>query len=145
MLDSLRKAGAGDSLDYEYIPQKSQEAVSEEAVLRESLVRLEMKERRIREAYEGGVDTLEEYKANKKRLAEERQELCADLQRLQTAAETTKAPDKSEVMKRIQDVYALVSDPDIGNEAKGNALRSVLKEVVFDRKTGRFAFYYYAS
>lgn len=145
VLDSLRKAGAGDSLDYEYIPQKSQEAVSEEAVLRESLVRLEMKERRIREAYEGGVDTLEEYKANKKRLAEERQELCADLQRLQTAAETTKAPDKSEVMKRIQDVYALVSDPDIGNEAKGNALRSVLKEVVFDRKTGRFAFYYYAS
>ena len=146
VLDSLQRASAGEDLDYEYIPRRDVETVSQEAVLRDALSRTEIKDRRIREAYEGGVDTLEEYKANKIRLQSEREEICADLARLEeTEKATKKAPGKAEVMQRIQDVYALVSSPDVSNEDKGNALRSVLKKIVFDRKAGRFSFFYYAS
>ena len=146
VLDSLQRASAGEDLDYEYIPRRDVETVSQEAVLRDALSRTEIKERRIREAYEGGVDTLEEYKANKIRLQAEREEIRADLARLEAAEKATKkAPGKAEVMQRIQDVYALVSSPDVSNEDKGNALRSVLKKIVFDRKAGRFSFFYYAS
>lgn len=146
-LDSLLRASSGVGLVYEYIPQTDIKVVSEDAVLREALARTDVKERRIREAYEGGVDSLEEYKANKARLAAERDEIRRDLARLESAAAvaTKKAPDKSEVMQKIHDVYTLVSDPDVSNEDKGNALRSVLKKIVFDRKTGSFSFFYYVS
>lgn len=146
VLDSLRRASAGEDLDYEYIPRRDVETVSQETVLREALARMDVKEKRIREAYEGGVDTLEEYKANKARLAAERAEIRSDLARLAASeGATKKAPDKAEVMRRIQDAYALVSDPDVSNEDKGNALRSVLTKIVFDRKEGRFSFFYYVS
>lgn len=146
VLDSLRRASAGEDLDYEYIPRRDVETVSQETVLREALARTDVKEQRIREAYEGGVDTLDEYKANKARLAAEREEIRSDLARLAASeGATKKAPDKAEVMRRIQDVYALVSDPDVSNEDKGNALRSVLTKIVFDRKEGRFSFFYYVS
>lgn len=147
VLDSLKTAIDTQSIDYEYIPPTDVQMQGEELLIQEALTRLEVKERRIREAYESEVDTLEEYKSNKKRLQAERKNLLADLDRLQK--EQPGAPDqdacKKKLLAEIATVYDYVSDPSVSNEDKGNALRRVLKKIVFDRKSGVFTFFYYVS
>ena len=147
VLDSLKTALDTQSIDYEYIAPADAQMQSEEFLIQEALSRLEVKERRIREAYESEVDTLEEYKSNKERLQAERENLLADLDRLQK--EQPGAPDqdacKKKLLAEIATVYDYVSDPSVNNEDKGNALRRVLKKIVFDRESGVFTFFYYVS
>lgn len=82
MLDSLKSAIDTQSINYEYVPSADIQNQSEEALILEALTRLETKERRIKEAYENEVDTLEEYKDNKCRLQAERKSLLTSLERL---------------------------------------------------------------
>ncbi len=147
VLESLQKAISTNEIEYEYIQQTDSTLKGEEILIQEALARLEIKEQRIKEAYENEVDTLEEYKQNKLRLKAERETLLADAERLsQQARQTPEAvPSKAEVMRRITNIYELISNPDVDNETKGNALRSVVKKIVFDRKLGRFSFHYYIS
>ena len=147
MIESLQKIIATNEIEYEYVRKPDDAIQGEEAAIEAALARLEVKERRIREAYEAEIDTLEEYKQNKARLKVEREELKADAEKLRQKAARglDGVPDKAQVMRRISNVYELVSDLDVSYEIKGNALRSVLKQIVFDRKTGRFSFFYYAS
>ena len=147
VLKSLRTAIDDQVINYEYIAPTNAVLQSEETLIQEALSRLETKERRIKEAYENEVDTLEEYRTNKKRLQTERENLMADLERLHQ--EQPEAPDqatcKQQLLARISTVYDFISDPEISYEDKGNALRRVLKEIVFDRKNGVFTFFYYTS
>ena len=147
VLESLQKAIATNEIEYEYIRKEDEAIQGEEVAIYETLARLDVKERRIREAYENEIDTLEEYRQNKLRLKNEREALLAEAERIhqQHAQAKENVPDKAEVMRRISSVYELISAQDIDNETKGNALRSVVKEIVFDRKLGRFSFYYYTS
>lgn len=147
VLESLQKAISTNEIEYEYIRQTDSILKGEEILIQEALARLEIKEQRIKEAYENEVDTLEEYKQNKLRLKAEREALLADAERLrQQARQTPEAvPSKAEVMRRITNIYELISNQDVDNETKGNALRSVVKKIVFDRKLGRFSFHYYIS
>jgi len=147
VLESLQKAISTNEIEYEYIRQTDSTLKGEEILVQEALARLEIKEQRIKEAYENEVDTLEEYKQNKLRLKAERETLLADAERLRQQASQTpeEVPSKAEVMRRITNIYELISNPDVDNETKGNALRSVVKKIVFDRKLGRFSFHYYIS
>ena len=48
-------------------------------------------------------------------------------------------------MKKLQNAYDLISDPDTDYETKGNALRSVIKKIVYDKEDNKLKFYYYIS
>ena len=60
-----------------------------------------MRENRIKEAYEAGVDTLEEYKNNKDRLVSDRLELTAALSQL-LQEEQSEQPNTEEILKEIR-------------------------------------------
>lgn len=147
VLESLQQIISSREIEYEFIPKENDSVKGEEIAIAAALARLEIKEQRIREAYEAEIDTLEEYKQNKARLRAEREELQAEAEkaRLRASEASCGPPDKEVVMQRISNVYELFSDPDVDNETKGNALRTVLKKIVFDRKTGVFSFHYYTS
>lgn len=134
-------------LDCEYIPRTEEEATGEELALREALERVEIKERRIREAYENEIDTLEEYRQNKSRLKAEKEQLTASLQKLLAKADMTAGakPSQEEIMQKVSNVYEILMDPEIDYERKGNALRSICKKIVLDRETRHFTFFYYTS
>ena len=57
-----------------------------------------MRESRIKEAYEAGVDTLEEYKNNKDRLVSDRLELTAALSQLLQEDEEEEKPGMRQVL-----------------------------------------------
>lgn len=142
VLDSFRQILDTGELEYEYIPRQDEAAAGEAQLIKTALDRVQTKKKRIRDAYEGGIDSLEEYKANKQRLAAEEEELQNSLSRLEAATPPT--PDKNEILGRIRNVYQILSDPDMDYETKGSAIRSVVRQIVWDRPTLTLNMFYYA-
>ena len=98
-----------------------------------------MREARIRDAYENGIDSLEEYKVNKERLVSDRLELTAALNQLLQEAQT-EVPDQTEVLKEIRSITDVLKNPDVSYEEKGNLIRSVVEQIVYDKESGKMSF-----
>lgn len=143
VLESMRMALQTCEIEYTYERQGQQEEDSRLSLIESSLDRLEVKELRIREAYENGIDTLEEFRQNKERLQNERERLLADAEEIRQIAEADKGPGKDEMLKHIRSVYDLLQSPDVEMDIKGNAIRSVLKKAVYDNQNKTMHFYYY--
>ena len=92
-------------------------------------------------------ELIEEYKDNKCRLQAERKSLLTSLERLHQEQPdfSNQIAHKQKLLAEIATIYDFVLDPNVSNEDKGNALRRVLKKIVFDRKTSVFTFFYYVS
>ncbi len=145
IIHSLEDIIATGEITYEYIPQKTAPAEDfQTTFLEERLKKVDIKESRVRAAYENGIDTLEEYKANRARLREERDEIQKELATFSASDPGEAPPSKEEILSQIHDVCSLLKNPDIDFERKGIAIRSILKEIIFDRKTDHFEFHYYA-
>lgn len=143
VLNSLREVLETGEVEYTYIRKQSAEESNQLSAAQYLLSRLETKEQRVREAYENGIDTLEEYKANRERLKEEREKLELELAELNEKEAADAGPGKEVLLERIQNVYDLLESPDVPVEVKGNAIRRVLKQIVYDSTTKEAHFYYY--
>lgn len=143
VLESLQRVlGTGD-VDFEYIPKTSDKAASECAVIEAALSRLAGKEFRVREAYENGVDSLAEYKANKERLQAERKHLEQQKKDLSSTPDIPLEQQKNLLMDGIRSVCSLIGDPDVEYERKGNSLRRIVKSITYNRETATLEFHYY--
>ncbi len=107
--------------------------------LQREISKLAMREGRIKEAYEAGVDTLAEYKNNKDRLVSDRLELTAALSQL-LQEEQAEQPDAEEILKEIRSVADVLKNPDVGYEEKGNLIRSVVEQIIYDKESGKMSF-----
>lgn len=109
-------------------------------IINAQIQREEQKFERIKQAYEDGIDSIEEYKANKQRIIDSISKLRDQLPKDET-------PKQSEIIKKLQDRYADVivrlRDEDTSIEEKNKALRSIIEKVIFDREKSSFDFYYH--
>ena len=146
VLASLHSVIEAGTVEFEHIRKQPSEGTDEISILDAALARVAVKESRIRDAYESGIDTLEEYKDNKLRIATERQELLAEIERLKgiAASAPDDVPSEEEVLNRIKDVYSLLSDPDVSYDVKGAAVRSIISDIVVDQTKKEIHFHYYA-
>lgn len=94
-----------------------------------------MREARVKDAYESGIDTIEEYKANKERLTASRLELEAEIRKLSAAAKENQ-PDPKDVLKEIKSVNDLLKNPDVSYEEKGLLIRTIVDQIVYDKESG---------
>lgn len=95
---------------------------------------------RIKEAYQSGIDTLEEYKSNKERINNTIQALQNEKNE-----ELKKAPKKTtaELKNKICNAVELLSSPDATERAKNEALKSFIDKIVFDRKASQITIFYF--
>lgn len=107
--------------------------------LQKEIDKLSMREARVRDAYENGIDTLEEYKSNKERLSSDRLELTVALTQLLQKEQADK-PNPEEVLKEIRSITDVLKNPDVGYEEKGNLIRSVVEQIVYDKESGKMTF-----
>lgn len=142
ILESLYKALATEEIRYEYV-RNSTDSQAEEENIQNAITKLMAKKQRVRAAYENGIDTLEEYRTNRERLKSEQNSLENRLQNLLEGRTRDKALDKTELMTRIKNAYDIISDPGMSCEAKGNALRSIVKKIVYDKQENKLKFFYY--
>lgn len=148
VIQSMENVLETGHVDFEYTRPVDPETKEERDLILAAMSRLEVKECRIREAYENGVDTLEEYRQNKMRLQTERTHLEQSLEALSARPESEMPPavQKETILKNIHSAYSLLIDPDVDYEMKGAAVRSVIKKIVVYRegpRDCRFQFYYY--
>lgn len=145
VIASLKQVLDTHSIEFEYIKKVDERIETERALIEAALSRLAMKELRIRDAYENGIDTIEEYKANKERLRAEYDQLNHELETLsnQEPKAASEASQKAEIMRNIHSAYDLICNPDVDSEIKGAALRRIVKRIVYYKQENRFEFYYY--
>ena len=103
------------------------------------LIKLEQRKlTRIQEAYEAGIDTLQEY-------AEKKRKVQADIDKLKqlSPAPVAKAVDKKAFARKVESVIELIKSPDVSEEAKNEALRTIISKIVYDKPAQHLDFYFY--
>ena len=96
---------------------------------------------RVKEAYESGIDTIEEYKQNKQKISKE----ISELKNLIAEEENQKQeeiPEKQnkipiKLREEIKKVSDILNSDDVSNEEKNSVLKSIIKEIVKTGEDGR--------
>ncbi|MFR4456235.1 MAG: zinc ribbon domain-containing protein, partial [Blautia hansenii] len=131
-----------DGMDFSisYVEKDTPE-LTEQEQWEKDLENLSVREKRIRTAYETGVDSLEEYKENKERLKKEREELEAKKVNL---IKTAAAPGtKEQFLDKVQTVFDILKNDEISNETKGVFIRSIVEEIIYDKENDTLIFHLY--
>ena len=102
-----------------------------------------VKLRRIQEAYEGEVYTLEEYARRRKEINEKILQLEAQAQQARDAA-AEKAIDPAAFSKKVQNVLEILKDPAQDEAAKNAALKTVVSYIVYNKPAKTLAVYFYS-
>ena len=103
----------------------------------------QVKLRRVLEAYESGVDTLDEYAMKKARVNASIEALRAKAEQEKAKADS-RSMDPMEMQAKIYSVLELLRSPDASEAAKNAALRSVLSYIVYEKENNRLALYFYS-
>jgi DNA invertase Pin-like site-specific DNA recombinase len=94
---------------------------------------------KIKEAFESGIDTLEEYKESKARIMENISKLQKELE--QEQPKQTFNPKK--YATKVMNVIKLIESPDVTPQAKNEALRTVISKIVFNKAKSTLDIYFY--
>lgn len=97
--------------------------------------------RRIQEAYEAEVYTLEEFAARKKIVTDALEQLQAEAAERSAAGE--RGVDPAVFRARVVDVLDILRSPDATEAEKNAALRSVVSYIVYDKPHQRLNLYFY--
>lgn len=112
--------------------------------LYKNLDRLSSKEERAKDAYIDGIDTKEEYKANKLRLQRERQELEKMIESIEGSGSEPVSND-SRMLDSISNVLDLIRSENFTMQEKNSALKSIVDQIVFDKKQMHIDVDYYLT
>ena len=82
--------------------------------------------------FENEIDTLEEYKENKIRLQKQRESLLENIKELE--AQKPEDPSRDNVLSQIRSVYDVLLDPAAESSTKGNFIRTIVDQIVFDKE-----------
>ena len=131
IIEELKKTYTGE-VEINIVPSANDKEISNEfEVIQECLNKIPEKEMRVKTAYEDGIDTVEEYRENKKRLAEERASLKKSLEQLKSGIIENRHNNKIE--KRISNVYEILTDESVSMENKFETARFLINRVTYSK------------
>lgn len=139
IMKSLEEIIASEQVEYEIIKH---EYKSDTTLLEQQLNKILSKEKRVKNAYVNGIDTLEEYKRNKEMLLKEKEEVMKQINQLKNDIDKDHT---SEMVQRIKEVYEIITNDKIDNITKNKAMRSIIEKIVYNKREGIIDFYYYYS
>lgn len=142
VLSSIKEVLNTGRIVYRYMPPEEEAAVDLTAILEDQLKRITEKFERIKEAYRNGVDTLEEYKANKKLVQDEKDLLE---KQLQEAAQNKPEPEsiKKNLLEHVRNVYEIINSDSVDAVTKNVILKSVIEKIIYDKESDELKVYYY--
>lgn len=146
VISGLHESVLSGDLKYKIIKSVSEDAFNELELLKEQLNRIRMKEIRIRDAYENGIDSLQEYKLNKTRIQDEKSDIQNKISKLTTPSSTSEETDlKEQLIRNIKSAIRILEDPEMDYEKKGTAIRSVVDKIIYDKKSEHIDFFFYLA
>lgn len=146
VISGLKTSVLSGNLHYKIVKSVSNDDFNELESLKEQLNRIHMKELRIKDAYENGIDSLEEYKANKTRIQNEKANVENRISQLTSPSPAAKdfQPEKK-LIQNVQSAIDILCNPDMDYEKKGAAIRSVVDKIVYDKKTEHLDFFFFLT
>lgn len=141
----LKASVLSGNLQYKIMQPVSKNDFNELELLKEQLNKISIKETRIRDAYENGIDTIEEYKNNKLRLQEEKASISEKIAQVTSTSTTTIKDPEEKLIHNLESAIRILSEPDIDYEEKGIAIRSVVDKIIYDKKTEHLDFFFYIA
>ena len=93
---------------------------------------------RAKEAYLAEIDTIEQYKQNKKEITERIDDLKARRDK-----EISKEIDVDAFAKKVAGIVEFIERDDITEEAKNEALHTIIEKIVFEKAKGNLAIYFH--
>jgi site-specific DNA recombinase len=139
IMKNLEEIIASEQVEYEIIKH---EYKSDTTLLEQQLNKIFSKEKRVKNAYVNGIDTLEEYKRNKEMLLKEKEDVMKQINQLKNNIDKDHT---SEMVQRIKEVYQIITDDKIDNITKNKAMKSIIEKIVYNKREGIIDFYYYYS
>ena len=135
VIEGLEQFLQTDALSYEIVKVSAVNNEQEILQLEKKIARLEQREKRAKAAYLDGIDTKEEYKEIKEQCEKECMELYTKLTEIKSnnIMESKEQLD-NQMIQNLQDVINILKNQESDYEAKGNAIRSVVESIKFDRK-----------
>ena len=128
-----------NKLDFEIIPKSKQ--IELDSIDYDSLIKAEQEKiRRASEAFDAGIDTLQEY-ATKKRVYQSKIDEYISKKQELGITEVTSVPKS--FAKKVSDVLNVIKSSDITEAAKNEALRSIIDHITYDKKNQSLAIFYY--
>lgn len=134
--EGFLKVLSSKNVTYEKVSEHSYEEKVDTAAL---LKNIEDKERRIKQAYRDGIDTLEEYKDNKAILQKEREKVMEIISRQQPAVQDE---DNETMLRQIKNAYEIIKNEDLDKLTRANAIRSVVSKAVYDNEKDTLDIYF---
>lgn len=139
LINSLEQILENHTAKYEVIPRTDSCATEKGIILRE-LDKLKSREDRIKNAYLSGVDSLEEYKENKKTVSQYRKELERRLKAL--VSEDLETDMDHTFYNSVQSVLDIMQSDTCDYTQKGAALRNILKYIEHYKEDDTYVFHY---
>lgn len=96
---------------------------------------------RAKQAYQEGVDSLQEYKAAKDKIEKQIAKLQEDQQ---SAAVESADLDLSAFAVTVASVLEIIESPDVSEELKNQALKTIIKKIIFYRPENKIDIHFYA-
>lgn len=128
---------AQSSKPIEYIRIKSHDDNMDRSLYENALAKLTQKEKRVKQAYRDGIDTIEEYKENKAILQAERENLENKYSYLTAKNNTIETTAKNiDYPKEIRNIIEIIQS-EADNAVKGEAVRSIIDYAVYKKAENR--------
>lgn len=143
VLDSIKEVLDTKDIVYELREYQPTEQFDEKKVLIERLESLTGKEERIKASYREGIDTLEEYKANKAIIQKERESLEQQLKELKKVACKSDQNPADTMLQKVRSVYDILISDNYTYIQKNEALKQIIDKIIYDRKNDSLKIYFF--
>ena len=131
----LEQVTLSSDISYSVITAAASDNGSRISELERQLQKIDAKEKRIKAAYQNGIDSLDEYKANKAAINDERRIIEESIRALTPMADTQDKELLDRKMRQnISDLLSVIKDDSVDYVKKGNMMRNVVDHIVFNRK-----------
>lgn len=140
VLDSLDRAAATGNFKLEIQPKHTNNPTDAESILNQ-IDKEKKKIERVKDAYENGIYTLDEFKESRKKIND-------TIEKLNQKIAETKEPDKQKVISQLQhkiiDVLPALRSPAVTEIEKNSILKSFIRKIIFYRATEDIDIFFYA-
>ena len=113
---------------------------NEISILSKQLEQIEIKENRIKIAYENGIDTLEEYRENKERLKKDKKLISDKISKLNSEQDINTIRDN--IFKRCKDAYEILNDDNVDIKDKILIAHQLFEKIIFVKNEHKLIIYY---
>lgn len=139
IINTIKDTINNGTIDHIVPNKKEKKETDRYSIIKHQLEQLKDKEKRIKEAYRDGIDTLEEYKENKDILTKEKERLTKELNNTEKPKAETR---KKEIIENGKKVYEILNNENISIKEKNEIVHILINKIEFDSNTNTLEVYY---